>query len=83
MTMKNSTNSCPFAALHHSLGVDLCCFLQVDENMKNCQKRNAVLEQKLWFRRDLFRRDSDMGDDASQMTVSEIINGKVTTLRTQ
>lgn len=45
--------------------------------MKNCQKRNAVLEQKLWFRRDLFYRDSDKGDDASQMTVSEIINGKV------
>lgn len=52
---------------------------QVDENMKNCQKRNAVLEQKLWFRRDLFCRDSDKGDDASQMTVSEIINGKVRT----
>ncbi|XP_050689699.1 glutamate--cysteine ligase catalytic subunit-like [Eriocheir sinensis] len=49
---------------------------KVDENMKNCQKRNAVLEQKLWFRRDLFRRDSDKGDDASQMTVNEIINGK-------
>lgn len=46
--------------------------------MKNCQKRNAVLDQKLWFRRDLFSRDCDKGDDASQMTVGEIINGKVT-----
>ncbi|XP_068244548.1 glutamate--cysteine ligase catalytic subunit [Palaemon carinicauda] len=48
---------------------------KVDENMKNCQKRNAVLEQKLWFRRDIFSRECDKGDDASQMTVNEIING--------
>lgn len=45
--------------------------------MKNCQKRNAVLDEKLWFRRDLFSRDCDKGDDASLMTVNEIINGKV------
>ena len=45
--------------------------------MKNCQKRNAVLEQKLWFRRDIFSRECDKGDDASQMTVNEIINGMV------
>ncbi|XP_037787942.1 glutamate--cysteine ligase catalytic subunit-like [Penaeus monodon] len=49
---------------------------KVDENMKNCQKRNAVLDEKLWFRRDLFSRDCDKGDDASLMTVNEIINGK-------
>ncbi|XP_063851071.1 glutamate--cysteine ligase catalytic subunit-like [Scylla paramamosain] len=49
---------------------------KVDENMQNCQKRNAVLDQKLWFRRDVFSRDCDKGDDTSQMTVSEIINGK-------
>ncbi|XP_071531560.1 glutamate--cysteine ligase catalytic subunit isoform X4 [Panulirus ornatus] len=49
---------------------------KVDENMKNCQKRNAVLDQKLWFRRDIFSRECDKGDDASQMTVGEIINGK-------
>ncbi|XP_045621617.1 glutamate--cysteine ligase catalytic subunit isoform X2 [Procambarus clarkii] len=49
---------------------------KVDENMKNCQKRNAVLDQKLWFRREIFSRECDKGDDACQMTVSEIINGK-------
>ncbi|XP_069956641.1 glutamate--cysteine ligase [Cherax quadricarinatus] len=49
---------------------------KVDENMKNCQKKNAVLDQKLWFRREIFSRDCDKGDDACQMTVSEIINGK-------
>ncbi|XP_042213993.1 glutamate--cysteine ligase catalytic subunit-like isoform X1 [Homarus americanus] len=49
---------------------------KVDENMANCQKRNAVLEQKLWFRQEIFSRDCDKGDDACQMTVSEIINGK-------
>ncbi|XP_050705297.1 glutamate--cysteine ligase-like [Eriocheir sinensis] len=49
---------------------------KVEENMKNCQKRNAVLEQKMWFRRNLFGRDGNKADDVSQMTVSEIINGK-------
>ncbi|KAK3886936.1 hypothetical protein Pcinc_008945 [Petrolisthes cinctipes] len=49
---------------------------KVDENMKNCQKRNAVLKEKLWFRCDLFGRDCDKGDDARLMTVNEIINGK-------
>lgn len=45
--------------------------------MKNCQKRNAVLEEKLWFRCDLFSRECDKGDDVRLMTVNEIINGKV------
>ena len=45
--------------------------------MKKAQKRDAVLDQKMWFRKDIFSRDCDKGDDAELMTVDEIINGKV------
>lgn len=48
-------------------------FFQVDENMKIAQKRNAVLEQKFWFRDDIQNKGNK---SYSLMTVDEIMNGK-------
>ena len=56
---------------------------RVDENMQRAQKRDALLTQKFWFRKDLVpNRDAQPGSAAVdqvcvEMTVSEIINGKV------
>jgi len=41
--------------------------------MRNAQGRNAVLEQKFWFRSNIQSKDSK---ECSLMTVNEIINGK-------
>ncbi|XP_002168552.2 glutamate--cysteine ligase catalytic subunit isoform X1 [Hydra vulgaris] len=48
---------------------------KVEENMKRGVKRDAVLEQKFYFRKNLEKSEND---DASyeEMTMNEIINGK-------
>uniref|UniRef100_A0A0N5AG44 Glutamate--cysteine ligase n=1 Tax=Syphacia muris TaxID=451379 RepID=A0A0N5AG44_9BILA len=57
----------------------------VTENMERAQRRNAVLEQKLYFRKGLTKCKNSSGecsvpsandDDIVEMTVGEIINGK-------
>ena len=58
---------------------------KVDENMKRAQKRDAVLNQKFWFRKDLVSQNSSTGAVSTadeeqicvEMTIGEIINGKV------
>ena len=59
---------------------------KVDENMQRAQERDAVLNQKFWFRKDLAAQNSGApsgasvetsGDTYTEMTISEIINGKV------
>ncbi|XP_064458890.1 glutamate--cysteine ligase-like [Ornithodoros turicata] len=58
---------------------------KVDENMKIAQKRDAVLTEKFWFRKDILTHGcpSSVGGvpdvsapEIAHMTVSEIINGK-------
>jgi len=58
---------------------------KVDENMQRAQERDAVLNQKFWFRKDLAAQNSGApsgasvetsGDTYTEMTISEIINGK-------
>lgn len=51
--------------------------MQVDENMRLGQRQDAVLKERFWFRQDILSRDCDEGDDSTQMTIDEIINGKV------
>jgi len=61
---------------------------KVDENMQRAQKRDAALNQKFWFRKDLATQSSPSsvtnacsspveGETYTEMTISEIINGKV------
>ncbi|XP_063416057.1 glutamate--cysteine ligase catalytic subunit-like [Mytilus trossulus] len=63
---------------------------KVDENMSAASKRDAVLEEKFNFRRNIFsdksteieitklgQLQSKDGDDFCQMTIDEIINGNV------
>lgn len=58
---------------------------KVDENMQRAQKRDAVLNQKFWFRKDLVSQNSSTGAVSTadeeqicvEMTIGEIINGKV------
>ncbi|RXG57062.1 Glutamate--cysteine ligase [Armadillidium vulgare] len=53
---------------------------KVDENMMKSQKRNAVLEEKFWFRKDIFSRDCEESLlPFEKMTINEIINGKAFT----
>lgn len=51
---------------------------KVDENMKRAQKRDAVLNEKFWFRKDPTRNGQSSGasDECIEMTINEIINGK-------
>jgi len=60
---------------------------KVDENMQRAQKRDAALNQKFWFRKDLAAQSSPSlvadacpspveGETCTEMTISEIINGK-------
>ncbi|CAB3237386.1 unnamed protein product [Arctia plantaginis] len=55
---------------------------KVDENMQRAQRRNACLEQKFWWRRDvgvpadLAKQNTDSTDIYSEMTINEIVNGK-------
>ncbi|CAC5380898.1 GCLC [Mytilus coruscus] len=64
---------------------------KVDENMSAASKRDAVLEEKFYFRRNIFtdkskaevkvtqpgHLQSKNGDEYCQMTIDEIINGNV------
>lgn len=59
---------------------------KVDDNMQRAQKRDAVLNQKFWFRKDLAAQSSPEAttknstadqDICVEMTIDEIINGKV------
>ena len=52
---------------------------KVDENMKRAQKRDAVLNEKFWFRKDPTRngQSASASDECIEMTINEIINGKV------
>lgn len=58
---------------------------KVDENMQRAQKRDAVLNQKFWFRKDVASQNSGNNaaqisaspDNCVEMTINEIINGKV------
>ena len=50
--------------------------LQVDENMKRSQKRDAVLDQKFHFRTNITTTMKDHKDPVVQeMTIDQIING--------
>ncbi|KAH9383747.1 hypothetical protein HPB48_025513 [Haemaphysalis longicornis] len=53
---------------------------KVDENMKLCQKRDAVLRERLWFRENLLARTSGGATPppahVTRMTLAEIVNGK-------
>lgn len=53
---------------------------KVDENMHRSQKRNAVLGEKFWFRKNINPEGADLFDtieeEYEQMTVKEIMNGK-------
>ncbi|KAG5884145.1 hypothetical protein JTB14_021810 [Gonioctena quinquepunctata] len=53
---------------------------KVDENIENCQKRDAVNKEKFWFRQDIGDINGfakvDGADVIVQMTENEIINGK-------
>ncbi|CAL4058999.1 unnamed protein product, partial [Meganyctiphanes norvegica] len=49
---------------------------KINDNMLHSQKRNAVLEQKLWFRKDIFTIVPGTEDDLLQLSCAEIFNGK-------
>ncbi|KZS07939.1 Glutamate--cysteine ligase catalytic subunit [Daphnia magna] len=59
---------------------------KVDENMQRAQKRDAVLNEKFWFRKDLVAQNSsesvansigiEQDEISVEMTIGEIINGK-------
>lgn len=72
--------TCIYALCHFFL---LKTWIQVDENMQRAQRRNACLEQKFWWRRDvggpadLDKQNTDSADIYSEMTINEIVNGKV------
>lgn len=46
---------------------------KVDENMKNAQKRDAILSEKFYFRKNIFASNSM--HDLGFMTMDELING--------
>lgn len=53
---------------------------KVDENMAKAQKRDAVKEEKFWFRKDITsegKQDVNVNDEYAEFTINEIINGKV------
>jgi hypothetical protein len=63
--------------------------LQVDENMKRAQKRDALRQEEFYFRKDITTcvsppaatsccQTSDCCDVYTPMTIDQIINGKVT-----
>ena len=48
----------------------------VDENMKRAQKRDAVLTQKFWWRKDIFTVCEDtVQPEVTEMSIDEILNG--------
>lgn len=53
---------------------------KVDENMAKAQRRDAVRNEKFWFRKDISSEAKDGGkleDEYAELTINEIINGKV------
>ncbi|KAI4501681.1 hypothetical protein M0802_003016 [Mischocyttarus mexicanus] len=52
---------------------------KVDQNMAKAQKRNAVRNEKFWFRKDITSNTTNkenIEEEYDKFTVSEIINGK-------
>nr|XP_023025104.1 glutamate--cysteine ligase-like isoform X1 [Leptinotarsa decemlineata] len=49
---------------------------KIDENISNAQKRNAVIEEKFWFRHTVNEKNESVGVQFEKMTVNEIVNGK-------
>nr|XP_023025106.1 glutamate--cysteine ligase-like isoform X3 [Leptinotarsa decemlineata] len=49
---------------------------EIDENISNAQKRNAVIEEKFWFRHTVNEKNESVGVQFEKMTVNEIVNGK-------
>nr|XP_012149230.1 PREDICTED: glutamate--cysteine ligase catalytic subunit isoform X2 [Megachile rotundata] len=52
---------------------------KVDKNMARAQRRNAVMAEKFWFRRDItsdIKQQDDGQAEYTEFTVNEIINGK-------
>ncbi|XP_051159264.1 glutamate--cysteine ligase catalytic subunit [Leptopilina boulardi] len=51
---------------------------KVDENMIKAQKRDAVKNEKFWFRRDIVssKQDENNKEEYTEFTINEIINGK-------
>ncbi|XP_034183692.2 glutamate--cysteine ligase isoform X1 [Osmia lignaria lignaria] len=52
---------------------------KVDKNMARAQKRNAVIAEKFWFRRDItsdVKQQDDGQAEYTEFTINEIINGK-------
>lgn len=52
---------------------------KVDENMKKAQKRNALIQEKFWFRKNFNGtpcENVESCDDCELCTIDEIINGK-------
>jgi len=48
----------------------------VDENMKRAQKRDAVLNQKFYWRKDIFTVcEDDQEPDIQELSIDEILNG--------
>lgn len=54
---------------------------KVDQNMAKAQKRNAVKNEKFWFRKDItsntIKKENTIEEEYDEFTVNEIINGKV------
>ena len=49
---------------------------KVDENMKRAQKRDAVLTEKFWWRKDIFTACEDTSEpELTEMSIDEILNG--------
>ena len=76
------TNLCDYFTHHLTLPLYTICNTttappQVDANMERSQRQDAVLKERFWFRQDILSRDTDKGDDSTEMTCDEIINGKV------
>ena len=50
--------------------------------MSRCQRRNALHEEKLWFRCDIFSRECQPKDaDIRMMNCDEILNGNVSLIK--
>ena len=49
---------------------------KVDENMKRAQRRDAVLTEKFWWRKDIFTACEDTSEpELTEMSIDEILNG--------
>lgn len=53
---------------------------KLDENMRTAQKRNACCNERFWFRKNIFSKQTgNSDDDLELMTIDEIINGNGST----